>query len=112
MKSTFLNSIKEYQDYFLFLIVVLAGVFTKVYNAISKGKKPRLSWFLAEGIMSFFVAFSVYAVCDQYLNLNKILTYVICAWGGSFSTLIHSEVEDLISSLFDVLKSVIKTKFR
>ena len=73
MKSTFLNSIKEYQDYFLFLIVVLAGVFTKVYNAISKGKKPRLSWFLAEGIMSFFVAFSVYAVCDQYLNLNKIL---------------------------------------
>lgn len=112
MKSTIINSLKDFQDYFLFLIVVLAGVFTKIYNSISKGKKPTLSWFLAEAIVSFFVAFSVYAVCDQYLNLNKILIYVICAWGGSLSTLIHSEVEDLISSFFDVLKSVIKSKFR
>lgn len=112
MKDTILNSCKDLQDYFLFLIVVLAGVFTKVYNAISKGKKPSLSWFLAEAIVSFFVAFSVYAVCDQYLNLNKILIYVICAWGGSMSTLIHSEVEELISSFFDIVKSVLKSKFR
>ncbi|MCV9934145.1 hypothetical protein OIU80_17825 [Flavobacterium sp. LS1R47] len=116
MKNTILNQIiselKYYQDYFLFLIVVLAGVFMKIYLAIQKGKKPRLSWFLAEAAISFFVAFSVYAVCDQYLSINKMFTYVICAWGGSLSTLIHSEVEALISSFFDGLKAMIKLKIK
>lgn len=112
MKNTIINELKYYQDYFLFLIVVLAGVFTKIYIAIQKGKKPRLSWFLAEAIISFFVAFSVYALCDQYLNINKMFTYVMCAWGGSLSTLIHSEVEELISSLFDNLKTMLKLKMK
>ncbi|WP_158728638.1 hypothetical protein [Flavobacterium sp. I-STPA6A] len=110
MKETIINNIKYYQDYILFLLVVLAGIFTKIWLAIQKGKKPNLSWFLAEAIVSFFVAFSVYAVCDQYLNLDKYLTYVICAWGGSLSTLIHSEVEELISSFFYNLKNLIKSK--
>ncbi|KLT67933.1 MULTISPECIES: hypothetical protein [unclassified Flavobacterium] len=112
MKNTLINQIidelKYYQDYFLFLIVVLAGVFMKIYIAVQKGKTPRLSWFLAEAVISFFVAFSVYTVCDQYLSINKMLTYVICAWGGSLSTLIHSKVEELISSFFDSLKLKIK----
>lgn len=111
MKNTLIDNLKYYHDYFLFLMVVLAGLFTKIWFAVQKGKKPSLSWFFAEGIVSFFVALSVYAICDQYLNLNKIFTYVICAWGGSFSTLIHSEVEDLISSLFDSLKGFLKSKF-
>ena len=84
----------------------------KVYIAINRGKKPTLSWFLAEAIVSFFVAFSVYVVCDQFLNVNKMFTYVICAWGGSLSTLIHSEVEELISSFFDVLKVLLKSKLK
>jgi ABC-type Co2+ transport system permease subunit len=95
---------KYYQDYILFLIVVLAGIFTKIWVAIQKGKKPNLSWLLAEAIVSFFVAFSVYAVCDQYCNLNKMFTYGLCAWGGAKSTLIHSKVEKLISLFFDNLK--------
>lgn len=112
MKNTLINKLSLYQDYFLFLLVVLAGVFTKIYIEIQKGKKPTLSWFLAEAIVSFFVAFSVYAVCDQYLSINKIFTYVLCAWGGSLSTLIHSEVEQLISSLFKGLKILIKNKMQ
>ncbi|MBA0884918.1 hypothetical protein [Flavobacterium undicola] len=110
MKNTIIDNIKYYQDYILFLLVLLAGIFTKTYNAVKKGKKPNLSWFLAEAIVSFFVAFSVYAICDQYFNLNKMFTYVLCAWGGSLSTLIHSEVEKLISSFFDSLKNLIKSK--
>lgn len=110
MKNTILTEIKYYQDYFLFLIVVLAGVFTKTYNAVKKGKKPSLSWFLAEAIISFFVAVSVYAVFDQFLHFNKMFTYMVCAWGGSMSTLLHKEVEELISSFFDSLKNFIKTK--
>ncbi|MFE3847144.1 hypothetical protein ACFX5D_04075 [Flavobacterium sp. LB3P45] len=110
MKNTIITELEYLKDYFLFCLVVFAGVFTKTYNAVKKGKKPSLSWFLAEAIVSFFVAVSVYAVCDQYLNLNKMFTYVICAWGGSLSTLIHSEVEELISSFFESLKKLIKTK--
>ena len=112
MKDTLLNNFKYFQDHFLFLLLLLAGIFTKVYIAINRGKKPTLSWFLAEAIVSFFVAFSVYVVCDQFLNVNKMFTYVICAWGGSLSTLIHSEVEELISSFFDVLKVLLKSKLK
>ena len=110
MKNTILSNLKYYHDYFLFGLVVMAGIFTKIYLAIQKGKKPTLSWFLAEAIVSLFVAVSVYAVCDQFLNLNKMITYVICAWGGSFSTLIHREVEEIIDLLFDSLKIIIKSK--
>jgi hypothetical protein len=110
MKNTIIDNIKYYQDYILFLLVLLAGIFTKTYNAVKKGKKPTLSWFLAEAIVSLFVAFSVYAVCDQYFNLNKMFTYGLCAWGGAKSTLIHSKVEELISSFFDNLKNLIKSK--
>jgi hypothetical protein len=112
MKNALINNFKYFQEHFLFLLLLMAGIFTKIYIAISKGKKPTLSWFLAEAIVSVFVAFSVYVICDQYLNLNKVVTYVICAWGGSLSTLIHSEVEELISSFFDVLKVLLKTKFK
>ncbi|MEO8239236.1 MAG: hypothetical protein ABI576_14115 [Flavobacterium sp.] len=112
MKDTFLNNLKYYQDYIIFLFLVLAGIFTKIYIAMGKGKKPTLSWFLAEAIVSFFVAVSVYVVCDQFLSVNKMFTYVICAWGGSLSTLIHSEVEELISNLFDILKVLLKSKLK
>ena len=117
MKSQIINHLKDllsdlkyYSDYFLFLIVVLAGVFTKVYLAIQKGKKPSLKWFLAEALISFFVAFSVYAVFDQFLHCNKLFTYMVCAWGGSMSTLLHSKMEELISSIFDSLKQFFKEK--
>jgi hypothetical protein len=105
-----LNNLKPLQDYFLFFSVVLVGVFTKVWNSIQKGKRPTVKWFFAELIVSFFVAFSVYAVFDQYFHMNKMFTYMVCAWGGSMSTLIHAKVEDLIESLFDDIKQFFKTK--
>jgi hypothetical protein len=110
MKDTLIHSAKHFHDNFLFAIVVLAGIFTKIWLAIQKGKKPSLSWLLAEAIVSLFIAFSVYAVCDQYFSLNKMFTYGLCAWGGAKSTLVHSEVEKIISILFDNLKNLIKSK--
>jgi hypothetical protein len=103
MKVTIIDNLKYYHDYCLFLLVVLAGIFTKIWLAIQKGKKPNLSWFLAEAIVSLFVAFSVYAVCDQFLHFDKMFTYGLCAWGGAKSTLIISKVEKLISLFFDNL---------
>lgn len=110
MKNTIIAELKYYQDYFLFCLVVFAGVFTKVCLAVNKGKKPTWKWFMAELIISFFVAVSVYAVLDQFLHFNKMFTYMVCAWGGSMSTLIHKEVEAFISIFFEILKKSIKTK--
>lgn len=107
-----LFEIKIWRDYFLLGLIIIAGIFTKIYNASQKGKKPTLSFVLAEAIVSIFVAVSVYAFTSEFLHLSKFLTYVFCAWGGSLSTLIHSEVEKLISSFFDALKGFIKTKLR
>lgn len=98
-----------YRDYFLLGLIIIAGIFTKIYNAVQKGKKPTLSFILAEAVVSLFVAASVYVFTNEFLHLSKFLTYVFCAWGGSQSTLIHSEVEKLISSFFDGLKSAIKS---
>ena len=110
MKNTIISNIKYFQDYFLFFLVVFFGFFTKISSAIKKGKKPSWKWFLAEAVISFFVAISVYAVFDQFLHFNKMFTYMVCAWGGSMSTLLHKEVEELITSIFDSLKSSIKSK--
>lgn len=105
-----LHTLKYFKDYFLFFFIVLAGVFTKITPAIQKGKKPTFKWFLSEAIVSFFVAFSVYAVFDQFLHFDKMFTYMVCAWCGSKSTLFQSKVEELIAVIFDGLKIFIKTK--
>lgn len=110
MKNAIVSEFEYFKDYSLFCLVVFAGVITKVCLAVKKGKKPTWKWFVAEAIISFFVAFSVYAVLDQFFHFNKIFTYMVCAWGGSMSTLLHAEVEDLITSFFDSLKKLIKTK--
>lgn len=107
-----LLELKICRDYILLGVVILMGIFTKIYNATQKGKKATLSYILAEGIVSVFVAISVYVITSEFLNLSKFLTFVLCAWGGSLSTLIHSEVEQLISSFFNGLKILIKTKIK
>ena len=99
-----------YRDYFLLGLIIIAGIFTKIYMATQKGKKATLSYILAEGIVSVFVALSVYVLTTEYFHLSKFFTYMLCAWGGSLSTLIHSEVEKLISWCFEVLKNAIKSK--
>ena len=111
MRDFYFQAIRYLQDYLLFFVLVLLGVVVKFHFALKKGKRPSFKWFLAEAIVSFFVAFSVYAVFDQFLHCNKIFTYVACAWGGSMSTMLHDKVEELIAEMFAVIKIYIKTKF-
>ena len=98
------------EDLLTFSIVVTVGVFMKIYREIQKGKKLRIKWFIAEAIISFFVAFSVWAIFDQFLEMNKMFTYVICAWAGSLSTIFHTKTEELIEWVFDSLKVWISKK--
>lgn len=105
------ENFKTIKEIFYFIIVVTMGAFTKIIDEIKKGAKPSFAWFVSEGIISFFVAISVYAVFDQFLQVNKLFSYVMCAWGGSFSNLFTDRMKDLITSLFDYVKIWIKTKF-
>lgn len=98
------------EDLLTFTIVVTLGIFLKIYREIQKGKKLRLKWFIAEAIISFFVAFSVWAIFDQFLEMNKMFTYVICAWAGSLSTVFHKKMEDLVEWIFEAVKIWISKK--
>ncbi|WP_281238161.1 hypothetical protein [Flavobacterium praedii] len=111
MKDTIIQITKYFGDYLVFILLVLSGLVVKIHFALKKGKAPSFKWFLAEAVVSFFVAFSVYAVFDQFLQCNKPFTYIACAWGGSMSTMLHDKVEDLISEIFFILKILIKSKF-
>lgn len=112
MKVLSIQISKCFSDWFLFFLLVLSGVIMKIHFALKKGKKPCFKWFLAEAVVSFFVAFSVYAVFDQFLQCNKMFTYVACAWGGSMSTMLHDKVEDFLTESFVIAKIILKSKFK
>ena len=101
---------KQIADFILFLIIVIMGTFVKIIKQIRQGTKVSWKWFLAEVIVSFFVALLVYGFFDQFLHFNKLFTYVVCAWCGSFSTIFHKKMEELLGVVFDKLKQLINEK--
>lgn len=105
-----LTNSKQLKEVFLFIIVVTMGTITKMITAIRKGTKFTISWLVSELIMSFFVAITVYAVFDQFLEVNKLFSFMMCAWSGTFSSTFQEKGKDLVISIFDSLKIWIKTK--
>lgn len=106
-----LHYLEQFKEIIYFALFISAGIFHKIYEAVKNGKKLSFKWILAEAIISLFVAVTVWAICDQFLHLNKILTYVICAWAGKSSAVFSEKTEDLIGSFFDVLKAYLNIKF-
>jgi undecaprenyl pyrophosphate phosphatase UppP len=106
----FANHSKQILDFLLFLMLVSMGAFVKVLKQVRQGAKASWKWFLAEAIVSFFVALLVYGFFDQFLHTNQLFTYVVCAWCGSFSTIFHKRMEDLLGAIFDKLKQLINEK--
>jgi hypothetical protein len=106
----FLHNSKQLKELFLFIFVVTMGTITKMIVAIRKGTKFTFAWLISELIMSFFVAVTVYAIFDQFFAVNKLFSYTMCAWSGTFSTTFHEKVKDLLVSIFDYLKIWIKIK--
>lgn len=101
---------KQLKEILLFVTVVTMGAVTKMIVAIRKGTKFTISWLVSELLMSFFVAITVYAVFDQFLAVNKLFSFMMCAWSGTFSSAFHEKVKDLLSSIFDYIKVWIKIK--
>jgi len=110
MKHQLLNFIKSNSEIIAFILVVLAGIGVKMWKAIQEKTKLTLHWFIAEGFMSAFVAFTAYMFFDRLLNLDKVLVYIICAWLGSASTVFHKKLEELIGKLFDAIGNFFTNK--
>lgn len=105
-----LTNSKQVKEVLLFIIVVTMGTITKMIAAIRKGTKFTFSWLISELIMSFFVAITVYAVFDQFLEVNKLFSFMMCAWSGTFSSTFQEKGKDLITAIFDYIKIWIKIK--
>lgn len=106
-----LTNSKQIIDFFLFIIMVVMGAIVKIINEVRKGAQTSWKWFLAEAIVSMFVAILVYGLFDQFLNFNKIFTYIVCAWCGSFSTIFHKKLEEIIGLTFEKIKKGISYFF-
>lgn len=86
------------------------GAITKMITAIRKGSKFTLGWLVSELVMSFFVALTVYAIFDQFLAVNKLFSFMMCAWSGTFSGIFQEKGKELLSSIFDYIKIWIKVR--
>ena len=108
--SWLVHNSKQVKEFFLFVIVVTMGAIVKMITAIRKGSQFTIAWLFSELIMSFFVALTVYAVFDQFLQVNKLFSFMMCAWSGTFSSLFQEKGKDLFTSIFDYIKIWFKTK--
>lgn len=104
------TNIEEVKQILVFITIMLMGTFLKIVNLLRSGAKANLYWFFTEVIMSVFVGLSVYAVFDQFLNCNFLLTCVVCAWCAQFSTVFHEKVKMLLEHIFDGLKQWLTKK--
>jgi len=102
------------KDTITFLSVVFLGAFYKVRKEQKNGitKKVTITWFLAEALMSLFIALIVLAVLDHLLSLPKLLTLMLCALLGSMSTTVHDKTEDLIVYALNSVKTLIDKYFK
>jgi hypothetical protein len=101
---------KEIKEIVLFTVVVTFGSITKMITAIRNGTKFTMAWLVSELIMSFFVAITVYAIFDQFLQVNKLFSFMMCAWSGTFSNIFQDKGKELLTSIFDYIKIWIKIK--
>ncbi|PKB18386.1 hypothetical protein [Flavobacterium sp. 5] len=104
------NNSKQVKEIALFIFVVTMGTITKMIEAVRKGTKFTIAWLISELIMSFFVALTVYAVFDQFLQVNKLFSFMMCAWSGTFSSTFQEKGKDLVVSVFEYIKIWIKVK--
>lgn len=105
-----INNSKELKEIILFIAVVTMGTITKMISAMKKGAKFTILWLTSELVMSFFVALTVYAIFDQFLQVNKFFSFMVCAWSGTFSNIFQEKGKELLVSIFDYIKIWIKIK--
>lgn len=107
--SSMFDSLLDLTCFFLF---VSLGATAKMVKEKQKGKKITFAYFLAELAITFFVAFIVWAIFDQFLSFNKFFTFAMCALGGSYSSLFHAKIEVILELFFDEANNYFKRLFK
>ncbi|WP_394760071.1 hypothetical protein [Flavobacterium sp.] len=104
----------EYQLQFFSMLLATAffGAFIKIYKEPNEPNKWRISRFFAEFIVSLLVAVTVYELNEYFLHFPILLVMVLCVWGGSMSGNLYENVEELVDSIFDSLKTFFSNKLQ
>ena len=103
-------NLKLLKETAFFIIIFAFATMIKIIKMTKLGSKVTVSFVFTEIVMSVLVGLSVYALFDQFLNCHELLTYVICAWCSSFSTIFHTRVEKLLNLAFDFVEKIFVTK--
>jgi len=106
-----IRNLADITDYFNFSLSVLLGQLVKIYEYTNTGKRISVRKFFFELATTFFIAITVYAIFDQFLNMNKLFTYMTCAWAGSISSTIRTETKELAVFVFQGIKLYLNNKF-
>ena len=102
----------QLQDFLALLTTVLFGTFIKIYKEPEDPNKWRFSRFVSEGVVSLLVASTVYVANDYFLHLPILFVMVLCVWGGSMSSNLYENVENLIDSVFQIVKTLISNRLK
>ncbi|CAM3968773.1 hypothetical protein FLCU109888_11560 [Flavobacterium cucumis] len=106
----FIENLEAIKEALALFLVVVGGVGIKAWKAIQENTKLTIKWVVAEGFMSLVVALTAFAIFDLWLELHRLIVYVICVWAGGMSTIVHKEVEGLVSDIFDGVGNWVKRK--
>lgn len=101
---------KSIQETMLFGMILSSGTIVKIVKFKNAGNDITFSFVLTEILMSILVGALVYAIFDQFLEANQLLTCVVCAWCSSFSTIFHARMEKLLIKCFDWIEQIFNTK--
>lgn len=112
LTAWFEDHINQLLDVLLLLLTVLFGTFIKIYKEPSNPNKWRFSRFVSEFLISFLIAVTLYQVNEMWLHFPKLFVMTLCVWGGSLSSKIYKEVDDVLSAVFESLKKFISSKFK
>ena len=102
------------KDIAIFLGIVFLGVFYKVRkeHLNGKSKKATVAWFVAEALMSLFIALIGLWTLDYFFSLPKLFSFGICALLGSMSSTVHEKIESVLIYTFDSAKVLIDKKLK
>lgn len=93
------------------ILTILIGNFIKIYREPENPNKWRPTRFVSEFLISSLIAFTFYQANSLWLHLPYLFTLIVCVWLGSLSSRIYDEMDEMLSWLFDSVKTYINTKF-
>jgi hypothetical protein len=94
----------QFHDGWVLLLTVLLGTFIKIYKEPNNPKKWRFTRFIAEFLISFLIAVTLYQINTLWLGFPKLFLMTLCVWSGALSGQIYHQVEELLDWSFKQLK--------